>query len=88
MSHVVSAGSIALTVGVYLNLELNVVHFIVNGSVKLANIRRSSEEETPEFIPAFQVQDCAELIFNFGYLPFKFDVSEFCKVCPQSELRI
>lgn len=88
VSHVVTSGSALSTVGVYLNLELNIVQYIVEGLPKLATIHRKSSEETPELIPAIEVKDMATLSVNFGYEPFKFNVHEFCKQTgwPSSQL--
>lgn len=98
LSHVVPSGSKDTTVGVYLNLEQNVVYFVVNGDVKLgrdpgvfffddvASIKRNSEDDTPEFIPAIEIKETAEFTVNFGKFPFNFNVDDFRKVLAVSLL--
>jgi hypothetical protein len=45
-----------------------------------ATIKRNSEEETPEFIPAFEIQDTAKVTYNFGHKKWEFSVHDLCKV--------
>eukprot|EP01127_Copromyxa_protea_P019964 TRINITY_DN6585_c0_g2_i1.p1 TRINITY_DN6585_c0_g2~~TRINITY_DN6585_c0_g2_i1.p1 ORF type:complete len:2103 (-),score=378.73 TRINITY_DN6585_c0_g2_i1:26-5695(-) len=87
VSHVVLPTDCKTTIGVYLNLEVNIVYFIVNGTMKLATIKRNSEEETPEFIPAFEIKDSAKVKFNFGFHSFKYNMIDISKQvsCPSPQ---